>query len=163
MQNKTTIEIEKPIVPQWFDEWYKTFNNNGGNNAQALYYLNRTGWGHALIDGNECEVEGYYEELHTLFGDCGYEDAKEYLSKAIIVGYEVEQEPLYYARVKGWELTNNKNVFWNYRSVLLSPIFSRLYFGDKESDNIVKTKLTKQQWNELGINDTNADFEKVEQ
>lgn len=161
MQNKTTIEIEKPIVPQWFDEWYKTFNNNGGNNAQALYYLNRTGWGHALIDGNECEVEGYYEELHTLFGDCGYEDAKEYLSKAIIVGYEVEQEPLYYAKVKGWNLTNNKNVFWNYRSALLSPMLSRLYIGDKESNDIVKTKLTKEEWNELGINETNADFEEV--
>ena len=163
MQNKTTIEIEKPIVPQWFDEWYKTFNNNGGNNAQALYYLNRTGWGNALIDGNEREVVGYYDKLEDLLGEYGYENAKEYLSKAIIVGYEVEQEPLYYARVKGWKLTNNKNVFWNYRSVLLSPMFSRLYFGDKESDNIVKTKLTKQQWNELGINDTNADFEKVEQ
>lgn len=161
MQNKTTIEIEKPIVPQWFDEWYKTFNNNGGNNAQALYYLNRTGWGHALIDGNECEVECYYEKLHTLFGDCGYEDAKEYLSKAIIVGYEVEQEPLYYAKVKGWNLTNNKNVFWNYRSALLSPMLSRLYIGDKESNDIVKTKLTKEEWNELGINETNADFEEV--
>lgn len=161
MQNKTTIEIEKPIVPKWFDDWYKTFNN-GGNKAQALYYLNRTGWGHALIDGNECEVEGYYEELHTLFGYSGYEDAKEYLSKAIIVGYEVEQEPLYYAKIKGWNLTNNKDVFWNYRSVLLSPMLSRLYIGDKESKDVVKTKLTKEEWNELGVNDTNADFEEVE-
>src|SRR5699024_10898326 len=161
MQNKTTIEIEKPIVPQWFDEWYKTFNNNGGNNAQALYYLNRTGWGHALIDGNECEVEGYYEELHTLFGDCGYEDAKEYLSKAIIVGYEVEQEPLYYAKIKGWELITDGNVFWNYSSTIFNPLFGQVYIDNREDDDTVKTKLTKEEWNKLGINDINAEFYEV--
>ena len=158
MHNKTTIEIEKPVVPQWFDEWYKTFNNNGGNNAQALYYLNRTGWGRALIDGNECEVKGYYEKLHTLF-DFGYEDAKEYLSKAIIVGYEVEQ-PLHYAKIKGWKLIKREvdEVYWNLGDGdLFVSDNGELVTGEHH------TKLTKQQWNELGINDTNADFEKVEQ
>ena len=159
MQNKTTIEIEKPIVPQWFDEWYKTFND-GGNKAQALYYLNRTGWGHALMDGNECEVEGYYDKLEYLLEEYGYDNAKEYLSKAILYGYEVKSEPLYYAKIKGWKLIKREvdEVYWN--------------LGDGDlfvSDNgeLVTgghhTKLTKQQWNELGINDTNADFEKVEQ
>ena len=161
MHNKTTIEIEKPVVPQWFDEWYKTFNNNGGNNAQALYYLNRTGWGQPLIDGNECEVKGYYEKLHTLF-DFGYEGAKEYLSKAIIVGYEVEQEPLYYAKIKGWELETTAIIFWNYRHIIERPILSKLYVGGKEGFDSFKTKMTKEEWNKVGINDTNADFEEVE-
>ena len=160
MHNKTTIEIEKPVVPQWFDEWYKTFNNNGGNNAQALYYLNRTGWGQPLIDGNECEVKGYYEKLHTLF-DFGYEGAKEYLSKAIIVGYEVEQEPLYYAKIKGWELATTTITFWNYRHIIERPILSKLYVGGKEGVDSFKTKMTKEEWNKVGINDTNADFEVV--
>lgn len=155
------IEIEKPVVPVWFDDWYRTFR---GNKANALYFLNRTGWGHDLTDNNNVEVEDYAGKLHILSDDgYGYGDAQEYLSKAILYGYEIEQEPLYYAKVKGWKLTNNKNVFWNYRSMLLSPMFSRLYFGDKESDNIVKTKLTKEEWNELGVNNTNADFEEVEQ
>ena len=161
MHNKTTIEIEKPVVPQWFDEWYKTFNNNGGNNAQALYYLNRTGWGQPLIDGNECEVKGYYEKLHTLF-DFGYEGAKEYLSKAIIVGYEVEQEPLYYAKIKGWELATTTITFWNYRHIIERPILSKLYVGGKEGVDSFKTKMTKEEWNKVGINDTNADFEEAE-
>ena len=156
MHNKTTIEIEKPVVPQWFDEWYKTFNNNGGNNAQALYYLNRTGWGRALIDGNECEVKGYYEKLHTLFGDCGYEDAKEYLSKAIIVGYEVEQEPLYYARVKGWEYLPPSQCFWNYIAE-----YGEYVVADRLHSSHQLTQLTIEEWNELGINDTNADFREV--
>lgn len=161
MHNKTTIEIEKPVVPQWFDEWYKTFNNNGGNNAQALYYLNRTGWGQPLIDGNECEVKGYYEKLHTLF-DFGYEYAKEYLSKAIIVGYEVEQ-PLYYAKVKGWELLKSQNKYWNKVKHLTSPMLSKLViYGNTETVDYLP-EMTKDEWNALGINETNADFEKVEQ
>lgn len=66
------IEIDKPVVPKWFDDWYKTF---GGNKAQALYYLNRTGWGHALIGGDECEVEDYAGKLHSLSDDdCNYGD-----------------------------------------------------------------------------------------
>lgn len=154
------IEINKPVVPAWFDEWYKTFNDDV-NKGRALYYLNRTGWGHDLIDGNECKVADYYDKLEDLLGEHGYDSAKEYLSKAILFGYEIEQEPLYYAKVKGWELTNNKNIFWNYRSVLLSPMLSRLYVGDKESNDIVKTKLTKEEWDELGINDTNAEFREV--
>lgn len=162
MQNKTTIEIEKPIVPKWFDEWYKTFNNNGGNNAQALYYLNRTGWGQPLIDGNECEVKGYYEKLHTLF-DFGYEYAKEYLSKAIIVGYEVEQEPLYYARVKGWELIVDERdiAHWMIDKQKNGLFVGELPFSsiDLTGDYGYVTKLTADQWNELGIyDDVNAVF-----
>ena len=158
MQNKTTIEIEKPIVPQWFDEWYKTFNNNGGNNAQALYYLNRTGWGHALIDGNECEVVGYYDKLEDLLGEYGYGNAKEYLSKAILFGYEVKSEPLYYAKIKGWDYLAPSQCFWSY-----IPEYGEYIVGSKVHSSFHLTELTMEEWNELGINDTNADFEKVEQ
>ena len=157
MQNKTTIEIEKPIVPQWFDEWYKTFNN-GGNKAQALYYLNRTGWGHALIDGNECEVEGYYDKLEYLLEEYGYDNAKEYLSKAILYGYEVKSEPLYYAKIKGWDYLAPSQCFWSY-----IPEYGEYIVGSKVHSSFHLTELTMEQWNELGINDTNADFEKVEQ
>lgn len=155
------IEIDKPVVPQWFDDWYKTFND-GGNKARALYYLNRTGWGNALIDGNEREVVGYYDKLEDLLGDYGYENAKEYLSKAIIVGYEVEKEPLYYAKIKGWELTKGESVFWNYRLVIADPVPPRLYTSGKEDGFFVKNKMTIEEWNEAGINNTNADFEEVE-
>ena len=154
------IEIDKPIVPKWFDEWYKTFK---GDKTHALYHLNRVGWGDGLTDYDDVEVKSYPIKLFNVIEVYdNYDSAKEYLSKAILFGYEIEQEPLYYAKVKGWELTNNKNIFWNYRSVLLSPMLSRLYVGDKESNDIVKTKLTKEEWNELGVNDTNADFEEVE-
>ena len=151
------IEIDKPVVPKWFDDWYRTFE---GNKANALYFLNRTGWGHDLTDNNNVEVEDYAGKLHILSDSYGYGDAQEYLSKAILFGYEVEKEPLYYAKIKGWKLIKREvdEVYWN--------------LGDGDlfvSDNgeLVTgghhTKLTKQQWNKLGINENNADFEKVEQ
>lgn len=151
------IEIDKPVVPAWFDEWYKTFND-GGNKAQALYYLNRTGWGHALIDGNECEVEGYYDKLEYLLEEYGYDNAKEYLSKAILYGYEVKSEPLYYAKIKGWDYLAPSQCFWSY-----IPEYGEYIVGSKVHSSFHLTELTMEEWNELGINDTNADFEKVEQ
>ena len=54
--------------------------------------------------------------------------------------YEVKKEPLYYALIKGYE----------FPSGLLS-----LHDGHL-------TKMTKEDWNELGINDSNADFVKVD-
>lgn len=161
------IEIEKPVVPVWFDDWYKTFND-GGNKARALYYLNRTGWGHALTDGNESEVVGYYDRLEDLLGDYGYENAKEYLSKAIILGYEVEvEQPLHYAKIKGWELTGDKqsDMYWvvdkqdNKLLVDSSPVIIIDRLGGECG---YVTKLTIEEWNNLGIDGRNADFEEVE-
>lgn len=156
------VEFEELKYPE-YTEIQSIFKPNNAvriiNNEIHRYeaYLNNVG--HGL---DEKVYFGIRMKIEDLLGEYGYDNAKEYLSKAILYGYEIEQEPLYYAKVKGWELTNNKNIFWNYRSVLLSSIFSRLCFGDKESDNIVKTKLTKEEWNELGINDTNADFDEGE-
>ena len=55
--------------------------------------------------------------------------------------YEVEKEPLYYALIKGYE----------FPSGLLS-----LHDGHL-------TKMSKEDWNVFGVNDSNADFVKVEE
>ena len=139
------IEIDKPVIPQFVADWIEQLHGQGFNSDDLLEIL----------------FSRNYEVAELRIFDW-FVDDKERAVAAILYGYGVEKEPLYYAKVKGWNLTNNKNVFWNYRSLLLSPMLSRLYFGDKESNDIVKTKLTKEEWNELGINDTNADFEGVE-
>lgn len=148
------IEIDKPVVPKWFDEWYKTF---GGYKSVALYHLNRTGWGYALTEGfNDEEVSDWARKLEGVHKDML--EAQEYLSKAILFGYEVER-PLYYARMKGSNLVMD-NIYTYWRKALG---VSKLGLGCKQHEDVlVKTKMTKEEWNELGINDTNADFEKVE-
>lgn len=148
------IEIDKPVVPQWFDDWYKTF---GGNKTSALYFLNRAGRGHALTYYNEREVDSYSDRLQDLFGDDRYENAQEYFSKAILFGYEIDQEPRYYAKIKGWEHVGASIYYFGYDEDKGSLEVTYL-----KSDYRFAFSLTKEQWNEIGINDTNADFEEVE-
>ena len=147
------IEIEKPAVPQWFDDWYKTFK---GDKAHALYHLNRMGWGYGLTDYNDKEVKSYPNRLFNVVEAYdNYNSVKEYLSKAILLGYEVEQEPLYYAKIKGWEISGG-DFKWVYLENSKELIIGDVIFPDDETE-----AMTIEQWNEIGINDTNADFEVV--
>lgn len=75
-------------------------------------------------------------------------------------GYEVEEEPKYYARIKGWE-----NVTTG------SEAFNWVYFKEEDTVGISKAvenkyqsaSLTKYDWDNLGINEHNADFVLVEE
>ena len=70
---------------------------------------------------------------------------------------KIEQEPLYYAKIKGWEHVGTSSYYFGY---------------DEDNDSLEVTylncnyhfafSLTNEHWNKLGINTTNADFEKVE-
>ena len=146
------IEIEKPVVPQWFDDWYKTFD---GNKPVALYHLNRTGWGYGLTDDNDCEVDDFANKLKDLIGDSSYRDAQEYLSKAILLGYEVKKEPLYYAKNKlTGQYLGNKDI--GIGSCVPQPywVSNKLCFQVE--------KLPKKVFKRVyGLDKTNADFEEV--
>ena len=63
----------------------------------------------------------------------------------------------YYAKVKGWELMKySESLYWNYYKKN-----DAVFMSSSENTDICKSILTKDEWNELGINDTNADFEEV--
>lgn len=149
-------EIENLVVPKWFDEWYKTFK---GNKTDALYFLNRIGWGHGLVDYNDKEVKGYPDKLFDVIEVYdNYESAKEYLSKAILFGYEVEKEPLYYAKIKGWKHIGTSSYYFG-----LEEDLEILEVTILENNYRYAFALTKEHWNKLGINDSNADFEEVKE
>lgn len=133
------IEIDKPIIPRFVADWIE-FCKDGGTTFYG-----------AITDNLSNSM------MDWLFNEEKVDD----FAKAWVIGYEVE-EPLYYAKVKGWELATTTIVFWNYRHIVERPILSKLYVGAKESLDSFKTKMTKEEWNKLGINETNADFEKAE-
>ncbi|MFE2840180.1 DUF1642 domain-containing protein [Aerococcus urinaeequi] len=139
------IEIDKPVVPQFVAEWIES-NSSGFNIRGALEGIDSWTTPDILDWCRKVDGELSYKTLVT----------------AYLYGYEVEKEPLCYAKIKGWELATSKSVFWNYRSIIESPMLPRLYTGDKEDKVFVKTKMTTEKWNKVGINDTNADFEEVE-
>ena len=140
------IEIEKTVIPQFVADWIEQEKKCTTFHKSFSRAIN-------LVKHDEDWREWEYEVGNRW---------SKIVATAWIHGYEIEQEPLYYAKIKGWELASSRSAFWNYRSIIESPILSKLYVGGKESVDSFKTKMTIEQWNKIGINDTNADFVEVE-
>lgn len=138
------IEIEKPVIPQFVADWIEQLYGQGFNSDDLL---------EALFSRNYNVAELRIFDWFT--------DDKERAVAAILYGYEVEQEPLYYAKIKGWELIHNKwgRAYWNLQDDVLHIDEYRDF---EYMEDFYKYKMTKEKWNALGINDTNADFEVVE-
>ena len=136
------IEIEKPFIPQFVADWIEQLYGQGFDSDDLLEIL----------------FSRNYEVAELRIFDW-FTDDKERAIVAILYGYEIEQEPSYYARMKGSNLVMD-DIYTYWRKVLG---VSKLGLGCKQHEDVlVKTKMTKEEWNELGINDTNADFEGVE-
>lgn len=146
------IEIEKPVVPEWFDEWYQNVpDDNYGYDCSkkehAIQLISQTGWGNWFHQSMKLDDD---DRVKFTIENVSYvSDNKMELIQAIMYGYEIEQ-PLYYAKIKGWE----DEYFYGFGEKFRTPKVTRT----------CAFKLTKEVWgDELGINDTNADFEKVEE
>ncbi|MHC5278919.1 DUF1642 domain-containing protein [Listeria kieliensis] len=88
-------KIEVPKVPKWFDEAYKFTRSHSVSEAKAkedmLYYISRCGYGHHFHVDNAVFEDGKDRDEHTEYVN----EYKIDLIRAILEGYEVEQEPLY--------------------------------------------------------------------
>ena len=73
-------------------------------------------------------------------------------------GYRIE-EPLYHALIKGHELLDDVAKYWAHNKYDLEDLFISYETRD---DSPIVVKNTKKHWNELGINDSNADFIRVD-
>ena len=134
------IEIDKPVIPQFVADWIEQLYGQGFDSDDLLEIL----------------FSRNYEVAELRIFDWFTND-KERAIVAILYGYEFEQEPLYYAKIKGWEHVGTSSYYFGY---------------DEDNDSLEVTylncnyrfafSLTKTHWNKLGINDTNADFVEVE-
>ncbi|MHC5253194.1 DUF1642 domain-containing protein [Listeria kieliensis] len=88
-------KIEVPKVPIWFHEAYKFTRSYSVSEAKAkedmLYYISRCGYGHHFHVDNAVFEDGKDRDEHTEYVN----EYKIDLIRAILEGYEVEQEPLY--------------------------------------------------------------------
>lgn len=133
------IEIDKPVIPQFVADWIESLYDEGGSEYTAIGIML------GFTSKNDKPVHDWFV--------CN----KDTFITAVMFGYEVEQEPLYYAKIKGWEHIGTTSYYFGY---------------DEDNDSLEVTylksnyrfafSLTKKHWNKLGINDTNADFERVE-
>ena len=110
-------------------------------------------------------VRSFVNSLVEFFGDTVPEKVRTYarenpdtMARAYLDGYTVEEEPPYYALVKGHEVIDGVLKYWNF-----DPRNNGLFVSAREvgRDMYIK-EMSKSGWNKLGINDSNADFLKVE-
>lgn len=133
------IEIDKPVIPQFVADWIEQLYGQGFYSDDLL---------EALFSRNYEVAELRIFEWFT--------DDKERAVTAILYGYEVEKEPLYYAKSKlTGQYLGNKDI--GIGSCVQQPF----WFFDKGHLQI--EKLTKEVFKKVyGLDDTNADFEEVE-
>ena len=134
------IEIEKPFIPQFVADWIEQLYGQGFNSDDLLESLFARNYNVA-----ELRIFDWFV------------DDKERAVTAILYGYGVEKEPLYYAKIKGWERIGTSSYYFGYDEDNDSLEVTYL-----ESNYRFAFSLTKKHWNKLGINDTNADFERVD-
>ena len=134
------IEIDKPVIPQFVADWIEQLYGQGFNSDDLL---------EAIFSRNYEVAELKIFEWFT--------DDKGRAVTAILYGYEVEKEPLHYAKIKGWEHIGTSSYYFGYDEDNNSLEVTYL-----ESNYRFAFSLTKTHWDKLGINDTNADFEEVE-
>ena len=133
------IEIEKPVIPQFVADWIESLYDEGGSEYTAI----------GIMLGFTSKHD---KPVHDWFV---YN--KDTFITAVMYGYEIEQEPLYYAKIKGWEHIGTSSYYFGYDEDNDSLEVTYL-----ESNYRFAFSLTKKHWNKLGIDTTNADFEEVE-
>ena len=133
------IEIDKPVIPQFVADWIESLYDEGGSKYDAIGIMFE------------------YSSKHDKPVHDWYVNNKSDFINAVMFGYEVEQQPLYYAKIKGWERIGTSSYYFGYDedndSLEVTYLESNYHFA---------FSLTKKHWNKLGINDTNADFVEVE-
>ena len=87
-------EPEKILVSEEEAKFLKTFNfRRESDVTAALYNISRTGYGYRLTDNNGTELKGLSKEFRNI-------ENRKRLIRAILFGYEVEKEKLYWVKLK---------------------------------------------------------------
>ena len=105
-------EPEKVKLTKAQEEYLLSFGDIKSEGSEdwttALYYIVRVGWGYLFTtapDAGSDEISLNSDYYKKLSGNLDFDDLKALLIKALVDGYEVEEEPIYVIRSKG---TTNK-------------------------------------------------------
>lgn len=138
--------IEKPSIPQIVADWLESLYDEGG------------GWQSAI--GIMFDCSGSYNDKPVYDW---FKNNKDEFIIAAMYGYNIKQEPQYYARIKGWELIADERdiMYWMIDNQDDSLFVSDLpeFWLDLTGDYGYVTELTAREWNEVGVyDDVNAVF-----
>ena len=140
LQNLVVPKQELPVVPKHVADWITRHREK-----YDLYPALR------LLENNTF-VWGEIYEWYRM-------NTHKFVNAYFTGEYKVEVEPLYRALIKGHEVSNSYDIYWNYDKCDEDVFVSRLY---PTHDNFL-TEMSKLEWVKLGINDSNADFVEVDE
>lgn len=130
-------EPEKVKVSEEEAKFLKTFDFNCKSDVTAaLYNISRTGYGYHLTDNNSTELKGLSEEFRNI-------ENRKRLIRAILFGYEVEEEKRYIIKLKG---VPDGAKFLKYAKVT-----QEWYFGMKGFYSDGKIRHTRKELEEAGF------------
>ena len=135
-----SLSHELPVIPKYVADWIVSHRD-----TYDLYPALR------LLENNTF-VWGEIYEWYRM-------NTRKFVNAYLTGEYEVEEEQLYYALVKGHELCSDLFKYWNCKAYNSG----HLLVGSKYPKDNCINRMTKNNWNKLGINDSNADFVKVEE
>lgn len=139
------LSQERPVLPKFVAEWIEEYTKYGYDLYPALKKMENN--------------SRTWERIYKWYRMNTYKFVNAYLTGK----YEIEEGPLYHALIKGHELMTDEDA-WTYKYWNLSVPDGRVFPSDRFSvDGKYSTEMSKSKWNEVGINDTNADFVKVEE
>ena len=132
--------MEKLIVPKDLGLWFEKYEDEFGKSERTF----------KMIYNLTKDYRSYEFEFHTMTF------ISEYINDIIEVfkgerEYEIEEEE-FYAMIKGWEKTPGKP-HWAYDE--RKDEFTINYYIGYQGEDI---KMTIAKWNELGIDESNAEF-----
>ena len=146
LEQEGYVVIEKPAIPHFIFDWIEECE--GVNILEEINYLEIS-----LTSQNRREEHEIYFWLKNNFDT---------FARAWLDGFTVEEEQKYHALIKGHENIGSDDKYWNYCITDES-----LDIGDNKvhADVLAEYVLsaTKDEWENLGINDDNADFVEVEE
>ena len=130
-------ELQKVKVSEEEAKFLKTFNfRRESDVTKALYYVSRTGFCYYLTDGFDTELKGLSEGFRDL-------ENRKRLIRAILFGYEVEEEKRYIIKLKG---VPDGAKFLKYAKVT-----QEWYFGMKGFYSDGKIRHTRKELEEAGF------------
>ena len=134
------MKQELPVIPKYVADWITRYREK-----YDLYPALR------LLENNTL-VWGEIYEWYRM-------NTRKFVNAYLTGEYEVEEEPLYHALIKGHGLVRNSSKYWIHDTEYQGDVFvgHRIQMLPR-----FKERLTMADWNELGINDSNADFVKVD-
>lgn len=129
-----------PVIPKFVAEWITKHRD-----TYDLYPALR------MLENNTLVWSPIYEWYRM--------NTHKFVNVYLTGACEVEKEQKYHALLKGYELLNIDGIYWTYDKNNYDVIFSEL----RSPHGNFSTELSKNGWNKLGINDSNANFVKVEE